>query len=98
MIWPSSPYAVTSSQEVLVANFNGKGKLDEEEYTSSRECANSKTSKGGRIVLQRKNDVKTNTNQEGMSTRLDYRDKDGTGLEAIEPTQEAPKKTNPRKL
>ena len=33
-----------------------------------------------------------------MSTGLEYRDEDRTGVEAIEPAQEGPKKINPRKL
>ena len=37
-------------------------------------------------------------NQGRISTGLDYDDKDEIGLKVIEPTQEAPKRTNPRKL
>ena len=39
----------------------GKGKLGGEEDAPLRECVNSSTSKGGRIV-QKKNDVRASTN------------------------------------
>ena len=35
---------------------------------------------------------------EYKSTRLDYLDEDRTGVEAIDPTQEIPKETNPKKV
>ena len=47
---------------------------------------------------KQKNDVRANKDQERMNTGLDHCDKDETGLEAIEPAQEAHKKTNPKKL
>ena len=44
-----------------VTDLNGKGKLGGEEDASLRECVNSDLGKGGRIELQRKNDVRANT-------------------------------------
>ena len=50
------------------------------------------------MVLQSKNDFRANIDEGKMSKKWDYLDEDETGVEAIEPTKEVPKKTNLRKL
>ena len=49
-------------------------------------------------IAKKKNDVGASTYQGRKSTGLDYCDKDGIDVEAIELTQEANKETNLRKL
>ena len=52
----------------------------------------------GEQYCKTKKFVRASTDQGRMSIGLDYRDKDGIGLEVIEPAQKVPKKTYLRKL